>query len=199
MRKTKRNQRIDYLTSVLEQDLLIGETTTEINYINPKRKGQPFYTFCNSYARTSGMILSEEQIGYLRWKKRQIQDLKDALDSSERKNLTELIRLLGTPLDIIFIPIIGIEGRCTTLAETIKIELSKYPALLDLLWSSKPHEYLHAYDRIVKWDLWKRGIIGMERYFCDSGEPGVRIPNHVELKTWEREVLTRMINQEETI
>jgi hypothetical protein len=187
--------------SELERLATSPSLVTPFPYDNPNRKLPVFLEFLHDYASYLGMNLSEQKIGFIAEKKIQFRNLAMAIIDGESTPGSRIVYGLISGFYIIFTPIIyplfGALAYADAKGERFIAYTPKYRGIAALLPDYAPHEYMHAYHRLVSVDLDDRGLLNIDGYF-DIGlmEPGMKVPTAEDLKSFERRFLKKMIKKE---
>lgn len=172
-----------------------------ILYDNPDRKEQIFYDFVRQYGKLMSISISEKEVGY----RDQIKDIFGSFTSAFKRDSNMDIgeRILnGAGLGVwllshpIHYPILGGQSEYVSFdGNTIEICAPEYKGLKNL--DNRPHGYMHAYHIIAAEDLKRRGLLHIDG-FNDVGlmEPFHYVPNHEELKNFEKKLLNAIIRKE---
>ena len=173
-----------------------------IKYDNPYRDPNILYSFVRSYGELFGISITERKSGFLDQRKIDAGNIKECFTNSNMGyglrlvlGFCGVIGIIGSP----FYPILGGIGGMDYKRDEIIIVDPTYGGIDNFLMrADKPHEYMHAYHRIVAVDLTRRGLLQHIEGFKDLPliEPSGRVPTFQELKKFEKKFLNEMIKAE---
>ena len=188
------------IETYIDDDRLVSP----LPYDNSERDEFVFREYVKEYADHVGVILEEKEVGLFDAVGCAFSDLWHDMRNHHRDVAT---RIFDTCVNMLLIPAIPLGYPLFGAPQAIivdedlnrmRVRIPRYEGCSRLLFnnSARGHEYQHAYHAIVAAQLMHEGKVkGLNGYIDIPLEPNDKVPDHDELKAFERQFLAGMLNQ----